>query len=101
MAMYIWVLFNAKFKQAIFFKIEKSKKKNVIFRHFYHFTPPAPRGISQDVSGLYHVRRGAGNNIHMCTKLYSLGRAKVFSSVLQISALALFEKLKNISWNKG
>ena len=40
-----------------------------------------PRGISQNVSGLYYVRRGSGYQIHMCVKLYYLGRAKVFSGV--------------------
>ena len=39
------------------------------------------RGISQLVSGLYHVTRDTGCNIHIGAKLYSLGRAKVFSSV--------------------
>ena len=27
----------------LFFKLKKSKKKNVIFRHFYHFPLPAPQ----------------------------------------------------------
>ena len=40
-----------------------------------------PRGISQNVSGLYSVRRGSGYKIHMCVKLYYLGRTKVLSSV--------------------
>ena len=40
-----------------------------------------PRGISQLVSGLYYVTRDTGCNIHIGAKLYSLGRAKVFSSV--------------------
>ena len=40
-----------------------------------------PREISQNVSGLYYVGRGAGYKIHICAKLYYLGRAKVFSSV--------------------
>ena len=40
-----------------------------------------PREISQNVSGLYNVRRSAGYKIHICAKLYYLGRAKVFSSV--------------------
>ena len=40
-----------------------------------------PRGFSQNVSGLYYVRRISGYKIHMCVKLYYLGRAKVFSSV--------------------
>ena len=40
-----------------------------------------PRETSQNVSGLYYVRRGAGYKIHICAKLYYLGRAKVFSSV--------------------
>ena len=45
MAMYIWVLLNTKLKRAIFFKIEKSKKKC----HFYTFLPfdpfRAPKGF--------------------------------------------------------
>ena len=40
-----------------------------------------PRGISQLVSGLYYVTRDTGCNIHIGAKLYSLVRAKVFSSV--------------------
>ena len=40
-----------------------------------------PREISQNVSGPDYVRRGAGYKIHICAKLYYLGRAKVFSSV--------------------
>ena len=40
-----------------------------------------PRGISQNVSGLYYVRRSASYKIHMCAKLFYIGRAKVFSSV--------------------
>ena len=34
--------------------------------------------MSQNVSGLNYVQRGADYNIHMCAKLYYLGRAKVF-----------------------
>ena len=49
-----------------------------------------PREISQNVSGLYFVRRGAGYKIHICAKLYYLGRAKVFSSVATDSAPGLF-----------
>ena len=40
-----------------------------------------PRRISQNVSGLYYVRRGSSYKIYMFVKLYYLGRAKVFSSV--------------------
>ena len=40
-----------------------------------------PRGISQNVSGLYFVRKAAGCKNHMFAQLYYLGRAKVFSSV--------------------
>ena len=40
-----------------------------------------PKEISQNVSGLNYVGRGAGYKIHICAKLYCLGRAKVFSSV--------------------
>ena len=40
-----------------------------------------PSGVSQNVSGLYYVRRGEGYKIHMCAKLYYLRRAKVLSSV--------------------
>ena len=65
----------------LFFKLKKVRK-NVIFRHFHHFPPlQRPREISQNVSGPYYVRRGAGYKIHICAKLYYLGRAKVFSSV--------------------
>ena len=54
----------------------------MLFLDIFTISPlQRPRGISQNGSGLYYVRRGAGYNIHMCVKLYYLGRAKVFSSV--------------------
>ena len=62
-------------------KNEKSKNQIVIFRHFNISPLQRPRGISQNVSGLYYVRSGSGYKIHICAKLYYLGRAKVFSSV--------------------
>ena len=40
-----------------------------------------PRGISKVVSGLYYITRDTDCNIHIGAKLYSLGRAKVFSSI--------------------
>ena len=40
-----------------------------------------PRGISQNVSGLYYLRRCPGYKIYMFVKLFYLGRAKVFSSI--------------------
>ena len=52
------------------------------FLDFFTISPlQRPREISQNVSGLYYVGRGAGYKIHICAKLYYLGRAKVFSSV--------------------
>ena len=80
-----------KIKRSDFFKLKKSKK-NLSFLDIFTISPlQRPREISQNVSGLYYVRRGAGYQIHTCAKLYYLGRAKVFSSVLQISALALLQ----------
>ena len=64
-----------------FFKIENFIKKLSILDIFTISPLQRPRGISQNVSGLYYVRRGSGYKIHMCVKLYYLGRAKVFSSV--------------------
>ena len=65
----------------LFFKLKKSKKK-MSFLDIFTISPlQRPREISQNVSGLYYVRRGAGYKIHICAKLYYLGRAKVFSSV--------------------
>ena len=86
MAMYIWVQFYTKFRQANLFLKLKKVRKNIIldistFRH--------PREISQNASGLYYVRRGAGYKIHICAKFYYLGRAIVSSSVAPDSALAL------------
>ena len=40
-----------------------------------------PRGISQLVCGFYYDTQDTGCNIHIGAKLYSLGRAKVFSSI--------------------
>ena len=65
----------------LFFKLKKSKKK-MSFLDIFTISPlQRPREISQNVSGLYYVRRGACYKIHICAKLYYLGRAKVFSSV--------------------
>ena len=49
--------------------------------HFCDFHNLPPLGISQLVSGLYYVAQDTGCNIHIGAKLYTLGRAKVFSSV--------------------
>ena len=52
------------------------------FLDSFTFSPrQCPREISQNVSGLYNVKRGAGYKIHICAKLYCFGRAKVLSSV--------------------
>ena len=64
----------------LFFKLKKVRK-NVILDIFTISPLQRPREISQNVSGLYYVRRGAGYKIPICAKLYYLGRAKVFSSV--------------------
>ena len=65
-----------------FFRIEKSMKK-MSFLDIFTMTPlQRPREISQNVSGFYYVRRCAGYKIHICSKIYYLGRAKVFSSVV-------------------
>ena len=80
-AMYIWVYFIQNYDKRIVFQIEKSKKK-MSFLYIFTISPfQRPREISQNVSGLYYVRRAAGYKIHICAKLYYLGRAKVFSSV--------------------
>ena len=63
-----------------FFKLKKVRK-NIIFRHFYHLSPPAPQRDFSECLRAYYVRRGAGYKIHICAKLYYLGRAKVSSSV--------------------
>ena len=39
---YIGVILYKIMISELFFKLKKSKK-NVIFRHFYHFPPPAPQ----------------------------------------------------------
>ena len=62
-------------------KIEKRKRKMSFLDTFTILPLQRPRGISQNVSGLYYVGRGAGYKIHICAKLYYLGRAKVFSGV--------------------
>ena len=65
----------------LFFKLKKVRKK-MSFLDIFTISPlQRPRKISQNVSGLYYVRRCAGYKIHICAKLYYLGRAKVFSSV--------------------
>ena len=59
----------------------EKKQEKMSFSDIFTISPlQRPRGISQNVSGLYYVRRGAGYRINMCAKLYYLGRAKVFSS---------------------
>ena len=73
--------FIQNYDKRIVFQIEKSKKKMSFLDIFTIFPLQRPRGISQNVSGLYYVRRGAGYKIHICAKPYYLGRAKVFSSV--------------------
>ena len=73
--------FIQNYNKRIVFQIEKSKKK-MSFLDIFTISPlQRPREISQNVSGPYYVRRGAGYQIHICAKLYYLGRAKVFSSV--------------------
>ena len=73
--------FIQNYGKRIVFQIEKTKKK-MSFLDIFTISPlQRPREISQNVSGLYYVGRGAGYKIHICTKLYYLGRAKVFSSV--------------------
>ena len=58
------------------FNIENKCSKKVIFLDFHNLPP-----LSQLVSGLYYVTQDTGCNIHIGATLYSLGRAKVFSSV--------------------
>ena len=73
--------FIQNYDKRIVFQIVKSKTKKS-FSDIFTISPlQRPRGISQNVSGLYYVGRGAGYKIHICDKLYYLGRAKVFSSV--------------------
>ena len=73
--------FIQNYDKHIVFQIEKSKKKMSFLDIFTISSFQRPREISQNVSGLYYVRRGAGYKIHICAKLYYLGRTKVFSSV--------------------
>ena len=84
--------FIQNYDKRIVFQIEKSKKK-MSFLDIFTIPPPLQRlrEISQNVSGLYYVRRGAGYKIHICAKLYYSGRAKVFSSVATVSAPGLVE----------
>ena len=61
----------------LFFKLKKVRKKS--FLDIFTIPPlQRPREISQNVSGLYYVGRGAGYKTHICAKLYYLGRAKAF-----------------------
>ena len=68
------------YDKRIVFQIEKSKKKKSFLDIFTISPLQRPREISQNVSGLYYVGRGAGYKIRICDRLYYLGRAKVFSS---------------------
>ena len=68
-------------RQAKFFGNEKCKKKLSFLDISTILSLQRTKAVSQKVSGLYYIRRGAGYNIHMRAKLYYLGRAKVFSSV--------------------
>ena len=79
----------------MFLKLAKCKKI-LSFLDMFTISPlKRPREISQNVSGLYHVRRGAGYNIHMCAKLYYLGRAKVFSSIGTDFGPSTMQPIKN------
>ena len=73
--------FIQNYDKRIVFQIEKSKKKKSFLDIFTISPLQRPREISQNVSRLYYVRKGAGYKIHISAKLYYLGRAKVFSSV--------------------
>ena len=73
--------FNPYSPQTPVFNIENKCSKIVIFVIFIICPLWRPRGISQLVSGLYYVTQDTGCNIYIGAKLYSLGRAKVFSSV--------------------
>ena len=54
----------------LFFKLKKSKKK-MSFLDIFTISPlQRPTEISQNVSGLYYVRRSAGYKIHISAKLY-------------------------------
>ena len=65
----------------LFLKLKKVRQKMSFLYIFTISSLQRPRGVSQNVSGLYYVRRGAGYKIHMCAYLYYLQRAKVLSSV--------------------
>ena len=78
---YMGVIFYKIMISELFFNLKKVRKK-MSFLDIFTISPlQRPREISQNVSGLYYIRRGAGYKIHICAKLYYLGRAKVFSSV--------------------
>ena len=40
---YIGVILYKIMISELFFKLKKKNRKKVIFRHFYHFPPPAPQ----------------------------------------------------------
>ena len=74
--------FIQNYDKRIVFQIEKKKIEKKSFLDIFTISPlQRPREISQNISGLYYVGRAAGYKIHICAKLYYLGRAKVFSSV--------------------
>ena len=69
--------FNPYSPQTPVFNIESNCSKIVMFCDFHNL----PSLASQLVSGLYYVTRDTGCMIHIGVKLYSVGRAKVFSTV--------------------
>ena len=65
---YMGVILYKNYDKRIVFQIEKSKKK-MSFLDIFTISPlQRPKEISQNVSGLYCVRRGAGYKIHICAK---------------------------------
>ena len=67
---YIGVILYKIMISELFYKLKKSKKK-MSFLDIFTISPlQRPREISQNVSGLYYVGKGAGYRIHICAKLY-------------------------------
>ena len=57
------------------------------------------RGISQNVSRLFYVWRGAGYKIHTCAKLYYLRRPELFSSTaLYITSFRKYAENSFLFW---
>ena len=78
----------------LFLTLEKQLFKNGHFVIFIISPFLRPRDISQLVSGLYYVTLVTGCKFHIGAKLYSFGRANVFSSVAtNFGLMTIFDSL--------